>query len=230
MDHGPAALLDHDGNQHPVQANRGQQVAVEVGVVVGVGHGQGATGRRVWPPAVETIVSIPPRSDRARPEGSAASQFLVPRRRGSMEANTEKIAEAEVMAVLDRRVEACRVKDIDLLMSLYAPDIVYFDIIPPHRFAGSEEVRRNFVRWFDEYQGGIGLETHELYVAAGADVAFAHMLHPDSGTRRSGQNETVWVRSTVCLERREGRWVITHEHISFPINPQDWTAVVDRPS
>ncbi len=145
-----------------------------------------------------------------------------------MEPNAVKAAQAEVTAALDRRVEACRAKDIDLLMSLYAPDIVYFDIIPPHRFAGSEDVRRNFLRWFDEYQGDIGLETHELYVAAGADVAFAHMLHPDSGTRRSGHNETAWVRSTVCLERRDGRWLITHEHISFPIDPQNWMAIVDR--
>lgn len=134
---------------------------------------------------------------------------------------------AEVMAVLDKRVEAVRAKDIDRLMSLYSPDIVYFDIIPPHQFTGAADVRRNFLRWFDEYKGDIGLETHGLHVAASEDVAFAHMIHPDSGTRRSGQDITVWVRSTVCLQRIDGRWLITHEHISFPINPENWSAVVD---
>ena len=53
---------------------------------------------------------------------------------------------AEVMAVLDRRVEAVRAKDIDRMMSLYSPDIVYFDIIPPHQFVGAGELRRNFLR------------------------------------------------------------------------------------
>jgi hypothetical protein len=24
-----------------------------------------------------------------------------------------------------------------------------------------------------------------------------------------------------------GQWLITHEHTSFPINPGDWSAVVD---
>ncbi len=71
------------------------------------------------------------------------------------------------------------------------------------------------------------METHELSVAASADVAFAHMLHPDSGTRRGGRDVVVWVRSTVCLRRMDDRWLITHEHISFPINPDDWSAVVD---
>lgn len=136
---------------------------------------------------------------------------------------------AMVRDVLDRRVEACRARSIDTLMSLYSPDVIYFDIIPPHQFVGADAVRRNFLRWFDEYQGDIGLETHSLSIASDDDVAFAHMLHPDSGTRRGGEDVEVWVRSTVCLQRRETGWVITHEHISFPINPTDWSAVVDSP-
>jgi ketosteroid isomerase-like protein len=123
-----------------------------------------------------------------------------------MDTNHADVAQAEVMAILDERVEACRAKDINRLMPLYSPDIVYFDIIPPHRFIGADDVRRNFLRWFDEYQGDIGLETHDLRVAVSGDVAFAH---------------------TVCLQRIDDHWLITHEHISFPINPESWSAVVD---
>jgi ketosteroid isomerase-like protein len=144
-----------------------------------------------------------------------------------MDTNHADVAHTEVMAILDERIEACRAKDINRLMPLYSPDIVYFDIIPPHRFIGTDDVRRNFLRWFDEYQGNIGLETHDLRVSVSGDVAFAHMLHPDSGTRRSGRDEVVWVRSTVCLQRIDDHWLITHEHISFPINPESWSAVVD---
>jgi ketosteroid isomerase-like protein len=144
-----------------------------------------------------------------------------------MIANQAENGPADVMAVLDRRLDAMRAKDIDKAMSVYVPDIVYFDIIPPHQFVGTDAVRRNFLRWFAEYQGDIGLETHDLSVAVSGDVAFAHMLHPDSGTRRSGRDFTVWVRSTVCLRRMDDQWLITHEHISFPINPENWSAVVD---
>jgi ketosteroid isomerase-like protein len=146
-----------------------------------------------------------------------------------MVASHGKAALADVEAVLDGRVEASRARDIDRLMALYAPGIVYFDIIPPHQFTGTDEVRRNFLRWFAEYQGDIGLETHDLSVAVTGGVAFAHMLHPDSGTRRSGQDITVWVRATVCLQRIDDQWLITHEHVSFPISPQEWSAVVDAP-
>ena len=64
--------------------------------------------------------------------------------------------QSEVRTLLDSRIEACRAKDIDRLMSLYSPGIVYFDCVPPlEGFIGSGSVRRNFLRWFDEYEGPI---------------------------------------------------------------------------
>lgn len=124
--------------------------------------------------------------------------------------------ESELKALLDSRVDACQAKDIDRLMALYSPGIVYYDVVPPLQFVGSADVRRNFIRWFDQYDGPIGLETHDLDIAVSADVAFAHMLHLDSGTRNSGPEGAVWLRSTVCCQRTDGKWLITHEHISMP--------------
>lgn len=124
--------------------------------------------------------------------------------------------DSEVRALLDNRVDACREKDIDRLMSLYSPGIVYYDVVPPLQFTGAADVRRNFMRWFDQYEGPIGLETHELSIAASDDVAFAHMLHLDSGTRNNGLEGAIWIRSTVCCRRSGGKWLITHEHISMP--------------
>lgn len=127
--------------------------------------------------------------------------------------------ESEVRALLDNRVEACRQKDIDRLMALYSSNIVYFDCVPPLQgFIGTDAVRRNFLRWFGEYEGLIGLETCDLNIAVDGDVAFAHMLHIDKGNihlARAGLNEA-WIRSTVCCQRSSHGWLITHEHISWP--------------
>ncbi|ATL31817.1 YybH family protein [Streptomyces formicae] len=128
--------------------------------------------------------------------------------------------EIEVRALLESRVDAAQAKDIDRLMPLFASDVVYFDVVPPMRFAGHDEVRKNFVRWFDGYEGPITLETREFTFAVGADVAFAHMLHLDSGTRTNGMRSSMLVRSTVCCRRVSGTWLITHEHISLPIDPE----------
>ena len=86
----------------------------------------------------------------------------------------------DVRALLQVREEACRAKDIDRLMALYSPDSIYYDVVPLLEFIGSAAIRRNFLRWFEEYKGSIGLETHDLHIVASEDVAFAHMLHRDS--------------------------------------------------
>jgi ketosteroid isomerase-like protein len=125
---------------------------------------------------------------------------------------------AEITTLLDSRVAASEAKDIDRLMSLYAPDCVYFDVVPPLQFTGAAAIRRNFLRWFAEYEGPIALDTSDQRIAVSGDVAFVHMLHRDSGNKNNDYSG-VWLRSTVCCQRIQGRWLITHEHISLPI---DW--------
>ncbi|QLY28987.1 nuclear transport factor 2 family protein [Nocardia huaxiensis] len=130
--------------------------------------------------------------------------------------------ESRIRAFLEDRTDAQRSKDIDRLMSCYAPDIVYYDAVAPLRFTGYDEVRRNFIRWFDGYTGEISLETHDLTIVTTEDAAFANMLHLDSGKRRGGIDLPIWVRETVCLRRTDDTWSITHEHVSIPINPANF--------
>jgi uncharacterized protein (TIGR02246 family) len=127
--------------------------------------------------------------------------------------------ETGIRAFLARRTEAQQAKDIDRLMDCYAPDAVYYDVVPPLRFTGKEEIRRNFLRWFDGYVGPIALETHDLHLVTSGDLAFAHMLHRDTGERKGGLQASVWVRESVCLRRTDGSWAVTHEHISIPVDP-----------
>ena len=135
--------------------------------------------------------------------------------------------DSEIRALLDSRVEACRAKDIDRLMSLYSPSIVYFDVVPPLRFIGSGAVRANFIRWFNEYEGPIGLETEDLNLEVSGDVAFAHMLHLDKGNTKSSGPQKFWLRSTVCCRRSNDRWLITHEHISLPVDFRSGSVLMD---
>lgn len=135
--------------------------------------------------------------------------------------------QSEVRALLDSWSEAARIKDIDRLMSLYSPDITYFDVVPPLQYTGSATVRRNFLRWFDGWKSSIGMEIHDLNILASGDVAAAFMLIRTSGTLKNGQEVGYWVRATVCCQRSNQRWLITHEHISLPVDPGSWRAAMD---
>jgi ketosteroid isomerase-like protein len=73
---------------------------------------------------------------------------------------------AEVGALYDSQLDAIRAKDLDRLMAAYSPDIVYFDVVPPLRYAGSAALRGRFSEWFDGYQGPIGIDYARTHLAA----------------------------------------------------------------
>jgi len=136
-------------------------------------------------------------------------------------------ADSEIRTLLERWSDAARTKDIDRLMSLYSPDIVYFDVVPPLRFIGSADVRSNFVRWFDGFEGPIGAEIHEPHILASGNVAVAYMPIRASGTLKDGREVAYWARATVCCKRANRGWLITHEHISLPFDVERGTLALD---
>jgi uncharacterized protein (TIGR02246 family) len=143
------------------------------------------------------------------------------------DAMTSPQPELEVRALLDNWSEAIRGKDIERLMALYAPDIVYFDVVPPLQFTGSAAIRRNFLRWFDAWQSAIGQDIRDLHILASGEIALAHMLIRASGTLKNGREVGYWVRATVGCQRSDQRWVITHEHISLPVDVASGRAAMD---
>jgi ketosteroid isomerase-like protein len=135
--------------------------------------------------------------------------------------------QSEVRALFDRRSEAMRTKDIDRLMSLYSPEIVYFDLVPPLQYAGSAALRERFSKWFEGWEGPIGMETRDLNISASGDFAVAHMLLRASGVRTNGREVGYWVRTTNGCRRTEHGWLITHEHVSLPVDFESGRAVMD---
>ena len=137
------------------------------------------------------------------------------------------MAEAEVRALLEDWSDAIRAKDIERLMPLYAPDAVYFDLVPPLQIVGTDAIRANFLRWFGGWSSAIGQEARDLRVAAGGDIASAFLLIRASGTLKDGREVGYWVRASVHCRRAGQHWRITHEHISLPVDIKSGKAVMD---
>lgn len=127
---------------------------------------------------------------------------------------------SSVQAVLRRRIDelaqAIRDKNLDLLMSLYARDVEVFDVRASLNVTGASAYRNNFEAWFDSFEGPIDFELHNLRIVANEGVAFCHYLALVAGARSSSHRTGYWVRGTTGFERRDGEWLVTHEHISMP--------------
>jgi ketosteroid isomerase-like protein len=135
--------------------------------------------------------------------------------------------QSAIKALLDRQFETMGMKDIDRLMSLYSPDVVYFDVVPPLQYAGAAALRGRFLQWFDGWQGSFRMESRELHIQASGDLAVAHWLSRASGTLKNGHDVGSWVRATSCFHRSDHMWLITHEHVSWPVDARSGSAAKD---
>ncbi len=124
--------------------------------------------------------------------------------------------DAQIHALIEDWAKALRAKDVDAVMSAYAPDLLAFDLPPPLQVRGASEHRAGFEAWFPTFVGPIGFEMRELSVAADANLAFSHSLNRITGQRTSGESTDVWVRATVAFRKIGGRWRVVHEHVSVP--------------
>ena len=143
---------------------------------------------------------------------------MTPGNAGMTMATLHAIDEADIRQRIDNLVAAIRMMDIERVMSIYAPDIVSFDIEPPLQHVGAEAKRRNWLNVFSAYQRPLAYEIRDLTVSVGNDVAFGHAFIRISGTLKNGNATDRWLRSTVCFRKIDGNWLIVHDQISAPLD------------
>jgi uncharacterized protein (TIGR02246 family) len=125
--------------------------------------------------------------------------------------------EQEVRTLIENWVTAVHAGDLDTVLADHAPDIVMFDVPPPYDgVRGLDAYRDTWPGFFEWQRSGASFALESLDVTAGADVAFAHALLRCGTPDELAENPALRLRLTIGLRRSEGRWIVTHEHHSFP--------------
>ena len=135
--------------------------------------------------------------------------------------------DAPIRRQIDVFVTAFRSRDLDLMMSLYAPGMVSFDIVPPLQVVGRERYREVWKAAFSLFRDPVEIEMRDLNIATGNAVAFSHKLLRLRATMTNGQPIDHWERMTLCFCKMDGKWLITHEHVSVPADLEKGSAVLD---
>jgi len=134
--------------------------------------------------------------------------------------NARTTPEAAIRAELEDWASAVRAKDVERIVAHYAPDIVAYDAIVALQFKGVDAYRKHWETCMTMCSGPMIFELHELQLAAGEDVAFAHALNRCGGTGPDGKEMSGWMRMTACYRKRNGEWLVVHEHFSAPFDMQ----------
>ena len=115
--------------------------------------------------------------------------------------------------------KAIRAKNIDGIASLYAPDLVSFDLTPPLRYVGADGKRRAWQEIFASLSGPIAYEIRDLKVTANGELAFVYSLNHITTTLPTSGHIDMWLRWTACFRHIDGAWLVVHDHVSVPADP-----------
>jgi ketosteroid isomerase-like protein len=102
-------------------------------------------------------------------------------------------------------------------LSTFSPDIVQDDFFPPQRH-GIPEVAQDFKVYMDNY-GSFNADILDMniQVQGSLAVAISHQHFTAKGKNGSPDLDAV-VRQTDVLRKKNGKWLITYQHLSVPID------------
>jgi uncharacterized protein (TIGR02246 family) len=126
--------------------------------------------------------------------------------------------ETQVRELIERWATAVHEGDLETVLADHSDDIVMFDVPPPYDgVRGMDAYRETWPPFFTWQRQGASFDLLSLDVVAGDDLAFAYALLRCGTPQELEEEPDNRLRLTIGLRKHEGRWVVVHEHHSFPL-------------
>ncbi len=127
--------------------------------------------------------------------------------------------EAEIKSLERNYAKALQAKDLDALMANYdnSPTLVVFDVIPPRQYLGWDAYKKDWQNVLGECTGSMKAELTEMTIVAEGNIGYGHEIqHLSCPTKGAPLDMTL--RATDGYVKKNGKWLIAHEHLSVPID------------
>jgi uncharacterized protein (TIGR02246 family) len=129
----------------------------------------------------------------------------------------QQASESAIRALIESWATAVQARDLDGVLADHSQDIQMFDVPPPNEVRGIEAYRETWPPFFEWQKRGAGaFEIVSLDVTAGDEVAFATALLRCGSEEELRKDPDNRLRMTIGLRKEGGRWLVSHEHHSFP--------------
>ena len=126
--------------------------------------------------------------------------------------------EEQIRTLVERWAAAVHRGDMGAVLADHSQDIVMFDVPPPHDgVRGIDAYRETWPPFLAWQARGASFEIVSLDVTAGEDVAYAYALLRCGTPETFAAQPEKRLRLTLGLRKEQRRWVVAHEHHSFPL-------------
>ena len=127
--------------------------------------------------------------------------------------------EAEFKTMIDQYYTAWSTLDPDKAAKYYAKDadLIFFDVAPL-KYNGWGEYRAGVMKAFTEtMSSGKLTPKDDLKVTQRGSIVWTTVTFHLSATPKAGGSMELDCRHTAIWEKRGGKWLIVHEHVSAPL-------------
>jgi uncharacterized protein (TIGR02246 family) len=126
--------------------------------------------------------------------------------------------EEQIRTLIERWADAVHSGGMAAVLADHTDDIVMFDVPPPYQgVRGIDAYRDTWPPFFEWQARGASFEIESLEVTVGDEVAYAFALLRCGTQQELADNPENRLRLTLGLRKENGRWVVAHEHHSFPL-------------
>lgn len=126
--------------------------------------------------------------------------------------------EAEIRQLIENWAAAVHKGDMEGVLRDHADDIVMFDVPPPDQgVRGIAHYEASWPIFFEWQAAGALFDIESLEVTASDEVAYAFALLRCGKPEDLVESPERRLRISFGLRKQDGRWVVSHEHHSFPV-------------
>jgi ketosteroid isomerase-like protein len=128
--------------------------------------------------------------------------------------------QAEINASVHRLEAAVNAKDINGIMAYYTPDesLLVFDALPPRQYAGAAAYKKDWEGFLAAYPSTIHAEISDWKTETEGNLAYGHGIFRTNGPDKDGKPLDLTVRVTDVFKKINGKWLVIHEHVSWPVD------------
>jgi ketosteroid isomerase-like protein len=142
--------------------------------------------------------------------------------------NTDNaVAEVDIRERIESLLDAVRTGDLETLRTIFAPNVVSFDIEAPLRHLGAEKKMANWEQVFTVFQLPLEYETRDLTVLVDGSLAVVYSLNHMNARMGNGGKIDYWLRWTSAWQKLDGQWKIVHDQVSVPTYFPEGRAAMD---
>jgi ketosteroid isomerase-like protein len=139
----------------------------------------------------------------------------------------QAVDEVDIRARVETLLGAIRTGDMEAVKTIFAPNLVSFDIEPPLRHLGAEKKWHNWERVFGVFRIPLDYEVHDLTVLVDGGLAVVYSLNHMNAAMTTGGKIDYWLRWTAAWQKIDGQWMIVHDQVSVPTNFPEGSSAMD---